>query len=136
MAQRNRKNFCTALFIYCGLVAYEFIQHNTKQALSSMRTIQRVLHSEYRTFDEGSFQFDELEKHIELHGCPKIVSIGKDATQIIARVDYDIETDRCIGFVLPLNEKGLPIVDSCLATSFKAIESMFTSTCTWPSYSN
>ena len=120
------KKFCTALFIYCGPLAYEFIQHNMKQALTSLRTIQRVLHSEYRTLDEGSFRFDELEKHIELHGCPKIVSIGEDATRIIARVDYDSETDRCVGFVLPLNEKGLPIVDSYLATSFKAIESMFT----------
>ena len=119
------KRFCTALFIYAGPLAYEFIQSNMQQALPSVRTIQRVIYSEYKTITEGLFRFDELEKHIELYGCPKIVSIAEDATRIIARVDYDSETDRCVGFVLPVNQKGLPIVDSYLASSFVAIESMF-----------
>ena len=46
---------------------------------------------------------------------------------MITRVDYDCATDRCVGFILPLDHNGLPIVDSFLAVSCKAIEEMFQS---------
>jgi len=41
-----------------------------------------------------------------------------------SRVDYDPETDCCVGFVLPVDENGLPINDSFQATSFSVIESI------------
>ena len=44
---------------------------------------------------------------------------------MVGRVEYDPETDRCVGFVLSIDQDGLPIVDSFLATSFAAINSMF-----------
>ena len=66
-----------------------------------------------------------MVNQIKDHEAPNIVSIGEDATRVIGRIDYDSETDRCVGFVLPLNKDGLPIVDAFLATSFTAIESMF-----------
>jgi len=44
---------------------------------------------------------------------------------VIGRVEYDNETDRCVGFVLPLDGNSLPMVDSFLAVSFTAIENMF-----------
>ena len=56
-----------------------------------------------------------------------MVSIGEDATRVIARADYDSETDRCVGFVLPVDKTGLPIVDSFQAVSFSAIENMLSS---------
>ena len=77
--------------------------------------------------DEGTFRFDDLSKHITDHNAPKIVSIGEDATRVIGRVDYDSETNRCVGFVLPLDDHGLPLVDSFLVTSFAAIEKSFSS---------
>ena len=64
---------------------------------------------------------------IRQHNAPNIVMVGEDATRVIARVEYDSETDRCVGFVLPVNESGLPKVDSFLAVSFEAIEKMFSS---------
>jgi len=45
----------------------------------------------------------------------------------LVRVDFDIETNRLIGFVLPCNSNGLPIVDSFLALSFGDIEECFKS---------
>ena len=56
---------------------------------------------------------------------PNIVSISEDASRVIGRVDYDTETDCCVGFVLPVDQHGLPLIDSFTATSFSAIESMF-----------
>ena len=54
-----------------------------------------------------------------------VVTVGEDATRVIARVEYDYETDRCVGFVLPTSKTGLPLADSFIAVSFAAVESMF-----------
>ena len=61
--------------------------------------------------------------HIHNYNVPhRIVTIAEDATPDIARVDYDNETDCCIGFVLLIDKHGLPKTDSFLATSFSSIE--------------
>ena len=83
------------------------------------------IHAEYKTIDEGSFRFDEVKKHLDRYKAPAVISIGEDATRVVGRVDYDSETDRCVGFVLPLNEHSLPIVDSFIAVSFPVMEKMF-----------
>ena len=43
------KKFSTALFIYCGPLAYEFLHQNMCQALPSLRTVQRIIHAQYKT---------------------------------------------------------------------------------------
>ena len=80
------KKFCIALFIYAGLVAYDFLQQNLSQALPSLPTIRRIVHSQYKTMNEGDFQFDDLVTHITQHKAPSIITIGEDATRIICRV--------------------------------------------------
>ena len=89
------------------------------------RTIQNAIYAEYNRIDEGSFRFDELQTHIERYKTPRCVSISEDATRITGRVEYDNATDRCVGFVLPLDSNRLPIVDSFVANSFSAMENMF-----------
>ena len=54
-----------------------------------------------------------------------MVSIAEDATRVISRVDYDSETNKLVGFVLPCNDKGIPIGDSFMAVSFDSIEQAF-----------
>lgn len=39
----------TAPFIYCGPLAYDFLHQNMSQALPSLRTVQRIIHAQYRT---------------------------------------------------------------------------------------
>lgn len=39
-------------------------------------------------------------------------------------MEYDCATDRCVGFVLPLNNDGLPVIDAFVAVSFPAMENM------------
>ena len=58
------KKFSTALFILAGPMAYEFIHQNMPEALPCMRTVQRSIHAEYKTIDEGSFRFEELKQHL------------------------------------------------------------------------
>ena len=119
------KKFATALFLYSGPLAYEFLQQNMPEALPCTRTIQSAIHSEYKGIDEGTFRFDELKAHIERYKAPALISISEDATRITGRVEYDSTTDRCVGFVLPLDDNGLPIVGSFVAASFSAMEEMF-----------
>jgi len=69
--------------------------------------------------------FDELLAHLNSYGATKTIAIAEDATRVIARAQYDQETDRVVGFVLPCDGNGLPIVDSFIASSFLAIEIMF-----------
>ena len=120
------KKFSTSLFIYTGPLAYDFLQRNPSCALPSLRTVQRQVQTEYKTINEGEFRFDSLVAHLAQHSAPSIITVGEDATRVISRVEYDCETDRCVGFVLPLNNStGLPKIDSFLSVSFKAIEEMF-----------
>ena len=119
------KKFATALFLLAGPLAYEFIHQNMPEALPCVRSIQAAIHSEYKTIHEGTFRFDELREHLDQYGAPAIVSVGEDATRVVGKIEYDSETDKCVGFVLPLNENSLPIVDSFIAVSFSAIENMF-----------
>lgn len=122
------KKFCTSLFIYAGPLAYEFIQQNLREALPCLRTVQQMVRSEYKPVKAGDFRFDGLVEYLTVtHNAPtRMVSIGEDATRVIARVEYDSESDCCVGFVLPLKENGLPVVDSFKAVSFTSIEKMFT----------
>ena len=78
------------------------------EALPSLRTIQSAIHSEYKIINEEEFRFDDLVQHLHNYDSESVITIGEDATCVIARVDYDNETDRCVGFVLPLDENSLP----------------------------
>ena len=120
------KKLATSLLIYAGPMAYDLIHLNMPTALHSLRTVQREVRNEYQTISEGYFQFDGLEKFLTQHCIShKVISISKDATRIITRVDYDSESDRLVAFVLPCNDKGLPLVDAFLATTFESIQEMF-----------
>ena len=74
---------------------------------------------------EGEFLFADLLAHLNSYNADKVVAIAEDATRVIARAEYDNETDIIVGFVLPCDTNGLPLCDSFIATSFSAIESMF-----------
>ena len=119
------KKFSTSLFIYSGPMAYEFLHRNLPTALPSLRTVQRIVHNEYHHLHEGDFRFDDLLAHLNSYKTAKVVSIGEDATRVISRVDYDSETNKLVGFVLPCDEKGIPIGDSFMAVSFESIEQAF-----------
>ncbi len=121
------KKFSTALLIYSGPLAYEFMHHNMPQAFPSLRTVQNIIQLEYSMIHEGMFRFNKLLEHVKVHKLSTYVSIAEDATRIISRVDYDPKTNRCVGFVLPVGQDGLPLIYSFLAVSFNAIESMFSS---------
>ena len=107
-----------------GPLAYEFLQQNLPQALQYLRTVQHVIHLEYKTIVEGDVRFDDLLHQINQYKAPMMVTIREDATRVNARVEYDCETVVLVGFVLPIAKIGLPILDSFIAVSFSTIENV------------
>ena len=83
------------------------------------------MYSRYIIINEGKFQIDGLLEHINRYKLSGLVSIGKDTTYVISRIEYDNQSDCCVGFVLPIYEQGLPIyehlpiVDSFLETLYE-----------------
>lgn len=69
--------------------------------------------------NEGEFRFDQLVNHIN---SARVIVMGEDATCLVARVDYDPETNRLVAFVLPEGKDGLPSIDAHLAISFQTLK--------------
>jgi hypothetical protein len=120
------KKFATLLYIFSGSMAYEFIQKNMAEALPSLTTVKNIMHRQYSKIEEGIFRFDDLLVHLKKYNSPFLVAIAEDATRIVQRVEYDAETNHCIGFVLPIDGHGLPQTDTFVADTFEDIEQMFT----------
>ena len=72
------KKISTALLIYAGPLTYDLIQKNLPEALPSLRTVQRIICSDYKTFPEGYFKFDEFAftsrslRHLQLYLLEKM----------------------------------------------------------------
>uniref|UniRef100_A0A1X7USD2 PHD-type domain-containing protein n=1 Tax=Amphimedon queenslandica TaxID=400682 RepID=A0A1X7USD2_AMPQE len=120
------KKFATILLINAGPMAYEFLHRNMSEALPSLRTVQGIIHSDYQQFREGHFRFDQLLQHLHKYNAPLLVTVAEDATRIVKTVEYDPSSNICVGFMLPNNDKGIPIIDSFTVSTFNDIEKYFT----------
>lgn len=103
-----------------------FLQQNVTIAMPSLRTIQRYVYLKLYLFriqrHQWRVRFDELSNHIKRYKLSGLVIIGEDATRVVSWVEYDSQTNKCVGFVLPINEQGIPTDDSYVAMSYEAIE--------------
>ena len=77
------KKFSTSLLLYSGPMAYNLI---LEDAFPSLRTVQRMIRSEYYPLFKAQFQFGGLVSHLDKHNAPFFVAISEDATRVVARV--------------------------------------------------
>ena len=119
------KKFSMSMLFMAGPAAYDLLHQNMPEALPSLSTIRKEMRKSYSNLIEGEFRFDKLLAHLDAHKCPRLISISEDATRIIRHIDYDENSNKLVGFVLPVDSKFLPITDSFLATSFDKIEEFF-----------
>ena len=119
------KKFSLSLWLIVGPAAYKLLHANMPEALPSLSTVERDAKKRYTVPGEGEFQFDKLVAHLEAYNAERIVSISEDATRVIKRVEYDGTSDKIVGFVLPLDDDGLPKKDYFGATSLDDIEKCF-----------
>ena len=111
------KKFSLALFILLGKSGYEFLQKNLGSALPAVATTMRMI-SQKERIEEGCFYFKELSDHLKEWNACAFVHIHLDDTRIKHRVEYDALTDCFTGFVLPIDEHGIPVRDSFILDTF------------------
>ena len=66
------KKLSLSLYIFSGPLAYNY--KNLPELILSLRTVQRIMHKDYRHIAEGEFRFDMLVKHIEFYKGIKVKS--------------------------------------------------------------
>lgn len=69
-----------------------------------------MINSNHCSLREGEFRFKELSDFLTQRNLPKVVWLSEDATGITGRVEYSLHENSNVGFVLPLNDDGLPKV--------------------------
>lgn len=114
---QDLKLFACNLFMSMGRGTYEILYKNLKPALPSISTAERCLSSYDKKVTEGQFRFEELKKHLEDRNLPKNLWISEDGTRIKAIVEYMPSNNQFVGFAVPFEKKGLPIVKSFEATT-------------------
>ena len=122
---KSLKKFCTSVLFMAGTSAYELLHKNMPLALPSVSTIKREIRKSFNSLAEGYFQFDQLLDHLNAYSAAKAISVSEDATRVVSRVEYDSNTDRLVGLVLPVDKNFIPIPNAFCATSFEQIEEIF-----------
>lgn len=107
-----------------GKCGYESFHANNFGAVPSLSRIDKFMSERNSYFQEGVMRTEELDNYLSKLNLPKIVSLSEDATRITGRVQYDAKTNEIIGFVLPTDDNGMPIIGSYPARTATEIESM------------
>lgn len=75
------------------------MQANLNKALPSIQQVECYISNNGILF-ESQFQFEELLMHLEQYSFShKLVALSEDATRLIQQVNYDPETNQCVGCV-------------------------------------
>lgn len=103
------KSFCSYFRLLRGPLSYNVLQNNLNLALPSLPSVNRYLQQRNGSVTEGVLRCSELLFYLEERKLPKIISLSEDATRIVGRIQYDHRNNQLMGFVLPINEDGIPI---------------------------
>lgn len=72
---------------------------------------------------EGELRYKELDHYLDSLKVKKCVWLSEDASGIVAKVEYDPQTNQMIGIVLPISQTtGFPIPFTFLAGSADEIK--------------
>ncbi|KAK3907516.1 Maturase K [Frankliniella fusca] len=112
------KELCVLLYLLGGLQTFELLTANLP--IPSVSLVKSVLIS-HNVAKEGEFRIQELKEFLIKRNLPLEVFISEDATKITGRIMYHPGTNQLVGFVLPRDENGLPIVGSFPATSARVM---------------
>ena len=119
------KKFASALFCLVGRIGYNLLQMNLGAARPSINNVQR--HVSSIKIVEGQFYFKELKAHLPEWCAPLFVNINIDDIHIKHYVEYDLITDRFIGFCLP-QKNAIPDAESFKFQTFEEIKSVLRAT--------
>lgn len=103
------KLYATYIRMLAGRFAYETIQANLPYSLPSLPSTNRYIQKTVCNVIEGFLRCKELAEYLDERGLPRKVLLSEDGTRIEGRVQYDSSTNQITGFVLPIDNNGMPI---------------------------
>lgn len=119
------KLFAAYVKMLGGTLLYETIYKNLPSCFPSPSSVNKYLKDYGPIIIEGTLRSQELLTYLNDKESPLVVWLSEDATKITPRIQYDPTTNQLVGFVLPLNQNGMPILNSFQARHAKEIESHF-----------
>jgi hypothetical protein len=118
------RQFACSLYILGGRTAYEFVRLNIPALLPSVQTIQSYIGTSENHLTEGLFNYDGASDYFNRN--QSILGFcAEDSTAIVPKITYDTKSDTFIGFSLPLDDNGVPIIKSYSTNSFIRLEQWY-----------
>nr|CAI5842637.1 unnamed protein product [Callosobruchus analis] len=92
------KRFAIYMYYVGGRLLYETLHANLSHALPSITTLNRFLTSTKNPIQEGEVDFQGLAEYLDKRNLPKFIWITEDATRVNSKVEYDINSNKVMGF--------------------------------------
>lgn len=118
------KKFSIYLYFVGGRLLYETLQANLNNSLPSISTLFRFISLNKENVEEGEFRINQLKSFLVKRNLPLCVWISEDGTRITGKIEYDTNSNKLVGFVMPLID-GCPKTDTFMATSAREIINHF-----------
>lgn len=120
------KMFAGFMKMVGGLLSYETLHANFPVSLPSISTVDRFIADRGPQIAEGEMRTVELVEYLRSRNLRLQVSLSEDATRITAKICYDSKTNQLVGFALPLDVNGMPVLSSFPARNVREIQHHFT----------
>ena len=115
------RQFASSLYILEGRTAYEFVRLNIPAFLPSIKIIQSYIAASGSHITEGLCNYNDLCDYFSLNQST-LGSFAEDSTAVVPKITYDTSSNTFIGFSLPLDNTGLPIINSYSTDSLSRLE--------------
>lgn len=101
-----------------GRLLYETLQANLNNSLSSIISLFRYISFNKDNVVEREYRLKKLKQFLIERNLPLCIWLSKDATRITGKVEYDVLSNKIIGFELPFVDRYAQ-TDSYIASSAK-----------------
>jgi hypothetical protein len=115
------RKFAASLYILGGRTAYEFVRLNIPAFLPSVQIIQAYIGASENHLTEGLFNYNGVGDYFNLNQST-LGFCAEDCTAVVPKITYDTRANTFTGFSLPLDNNGMPIIDSYSTESFNRLE--------------
>lgn len=119
------KLYAAYIRMLSGKLAYETFKANTQHSVPSVGRIDEFIKKTESNLIEGVLRSKELSNYLSALKLPRVVALSEDATRINNRIQYDSRSNQLVGFILPMDANGMPVVGHNQARSASEIESCF-----------
>ena len=117
----NIRQFALSLYILGGCTAYEFVRMNIPALLPSVRMLQVSLAATANRLSEGEFRYNSMQDYFTSNKSA-FGFCAEDCTAVVQKVTYDAMINTFIGFSLPLDNHGFPVINSYSTNSLTQLE--------------